>query len=36
MAERTALFGGSLTDGPTATGGWLVSARLRRDGEPAR
>jgi signal transduction histidine kinase len=35
-AERTALFGGSLTDGPTATGGWLVSARLRRDGEPAR
>lgn len=36
MAERAALFGGSLTDGPTAAGGWLVSVRLRRDGEPAR
>jgi signal transduction histidine kinase len=36
MAERTALFGGTLVDGPTPTGGWLVSARLRRDGEPVR
>jgi signal transduction histidine kinase len=36
MAERTALFGGTLVDGPTATGGWLVSARMRRDGEPVR
>jgi signal transduction histidine kinase len=36
MAERVALFGGTLIDGPTATGGWLVSARMWRDGEPVR
>lgn len=36
MAERAALFGGGLLAGPTASGGWLVSARLCRDGEPAR
>lgn len=36
MAERAALFGGGLHAGPTAAGGWLVSARLRRDGEPVR
>ena len=36
MAERATLFGGGLHAGPTPTGGWLVSVRLRRDGGPAR
>jgi signal transduction histidine kinase len=32
MRERVALFGGELTAGPRAEGGFAVHARLPRDG----
>jgi signal transduction histidine kinase len=35
MRERVALFGGELSAGPTATGGWRVRARLPLAGDPA-
>jgi signal transduction histidine kinase len=35
MRERVALFGGELSAGPTATGGWRVRARLPLSGDPA-
>jgi signal transduction histidine kinase len=34
MKERAALFGGSLTAGPVAGGGWSVTAHLPIDGQP--
>jgi signal transduction histidine kinase len=35
MRERLALFGGELSAGPAATGGWRVRATLPLTGEPA-
>ena len=34
MTERATLLGGTLTAGPSADGGWTVTAVLPRNGRP--